>query len=687
MKIKKIEIKNFRNIKHLVLDLARVSVITGQNNLGKSNTLNALNWLLTNTLLTDKYGEGENDLSSIIPINHTKGEHTEVSIWLDTNTKFTKVYKRNYDKITNKVIGHEPEYYVNDAKYKNMADFYNELYSVFNFYKIYDKLKINEVKLVTDPLYALLKLDYKELRKLLVAMGCSVSNEELYSLGFEDLRAYESQYMGKWDVMRKSLKDKLKALTVEIKEVESQIKLYSQVEAPNSDALAILQDKKTTLINRKSELLHKGSYQIVSDIENEITRLGLELEQKRNSKKLEYQAKINLLESDKHNYTSNYEKAKFEASRGIIEAINNLQNTLFTNKTELAEISYSIGSVEQNIRKSDFDIKNYQDRLTDLSVKLGNSMNDSDTMICPICGSSIELHKEEHENEIARLTEEITKLENDIATLEQAKANYNKELETYNAKKTELEILVNSQTNELAELKAQKITTESQFKPDDEIEKINRDIFEYQEKMRNINLEFETENKAINDLIEKKNITLMDSQKTINEESQKLDAEIQVLDEAIKKEYEDRHDFEIKVEKQKLFDVITSQYNDTEKLLTRLNDFIQAMCSMINDKAKEITGFNFVMIENNLTNDGITETCYVVDENGVPYKDINTARKVEMGIKFIDVVRKRNINTLPILVDRLEGIDDIKKIGRFTTQQIICTRVSMDENITVIKED
>ena len=110
------------------------------------------------------------------------------------------------------------------------------------------------------------------------------------------------------------------------------------------------------------------------------------------------------------------------------------------------------------------------------------------------------------------------------------------------------------------------------------------------------------------------------------------------------------------------------------------------MINQINEKAERITGFKFVMLEENLTNGGLTETCYVVDENGVPFKDINTARKVEMGIKFIEAVNRamNNYNNLPILADRLEGIDDISKISTYTSRQIIGTKVSADGEINIL---
>ena len=203
--INKVEIKNFRNIKSLSLDLTKTSIIRGKNNLGKSNTLNAINWLITDTLLTDKYGSGENDNDSIIPVNSAKGDITEVSITLESGAVFTRTIKKDYDK-NDKYTGTTPKFKINSEVIDTKKAFYEALYMALGFIPRFAKLKVNEVRLFTDPLYALLKLDYKELRKVLVEMGCSVSNQELYASGFSDLAKYESKYNGKWWAMRKELR-------------------------------------------------------------------------------------------------------------------------------------------------------------------------------------------------------------------------------------------------------------------------------------------------------------------------------------------------------------------------------------------------------------------------------------------------------------------------------------------------
>ena len=107
------------------------------------------------------------------------------------------------------------------------------------------------------------------------------------------------------------------------------------------------------------------------------------------------------------------------------------------------------------------------------------------------------------------------------------------------------------------------------------------------------------------------------------------------------------------------------------------------MIKLINDKAYKITGIHFVMLEENLTNAGVTETCYATFD-GVPFKDLNTSRKILEGVKFIEKIREISTqNNLPILADRLEGIDSVDKIKNLSKYQVICTRVAENESIEI----
>ena len=683
--ITRLEITNFRGIKHLELDLTNLSIISGKNDIGKSTALNAANWLITKRLLTDKYGEGENDIQSIIPSTHRKGEHTEVSIWLDSGTKYTKVFKRDYDR-NGKVAGHHTEYAINDGKIDTEKAFYETLYEQLGFTQAFTKLKVDEVRLFTDPLYALLKLDYKELRSLLVAMGCTVSTEELYKSGFEDMRPYGEQYLGKWDVFRKNLKVKSKRLDEDLVRIENQLQLFNEIEEYDNSNLKKLQKDKEELINKKTQLKSKGISDLVSDIDNEKTRLTLELENKRNNRKLEYNTQIRELELEQKNIVDKFNAEKLAATGKINDEIVKKSQVALEKKTKLADLRLQAGHLDMDIKLLETKTSNANELLAKASEELGKLLNgDNNDFICPVCGSPIDIHAEEHEILINELSGKIMNYENEVADNNVDLENKNNELELVNASIEDLTDIINSIQKEIDTLKFQKEKVERELVIDKKADELKAKIYELQEYIRNINLEFEEENKAINDLEEKRNAIILETQSAVNEEIKVIDYQILEIDEKIKQEYQLQNDYERKVELENTFNITRKEFNDNESLLARCNQFIKAMCQAINNKAKEITGFDFVLLEENLSNDGISEVCYIVDDKGIPFKDINTARKTIMGIEFIESCRKiAGNNQLPILADRLEGLDtdNLMKLKKITSNQIICTKVS-DGNLRV----
>ena len=677
--ITRVEIINFRGIKHLELDLKNLSIIAGKNDIGKSTALNAINYLFTNGLLTDKYGEGENDIQSIIPNDHRKGEHTEISIWLTSGTKYTKLFKRDYDR-NGKVKGHHAEYMINDGKVETQKEFYSTLYEQLGFTPAFTKLKVDEVRLFTDPLYALLKLDYKELRNLLVAMGCTVSNEELYAKGFMDMKPYGEQYLGKWDVMRKNLKSKSKTLDEDIKKYEAQLQLFNTIEEYDNSNLTELQKNKEALINKKNELRTKGINDLVSDIDNEKTKLTLELNEKMSVKKLEYNSQIKELELEEKNIVDSFNNEKTKATSEINEKILSKKKDLLERKTKLADLRLKAGRLEMDIKLLESKISSNNELLSKASEELGNLMNgDFKTFECPICGSPIDIHAEEHGALINELSGKVMNYENEIAALTTEYSEKSTDLDSTNTQIEQYNNVVDTMEDEVRELEYNKQKIEHEFVLDDKAKELKAKIIELQEKVRNINLEFESENKAINELTDKRNNLILEHQKTINEEIEKINSEMGTLDIEIREEYQKLNDWERKCELVNTLKDVNKEFNDNESLLARCNQFIKAMCQAINDKAKEITGFDFVLLEENLTNDGISEVCYIVDDKGIPFKDINTARKTIMGIEFIEACRRiAGSNQLPILADKLEGLDseNLMRLKYLTQNQIICTRVS-----------
>ena len=66
-KIKRLEVSNFRNIESAKYDLTDKVAISGKNFIGKSNSLQAIHWLLSDYLMG-----GSQDIQSIKPLDDSK---------------------------------------------------------------------------------------------------------------------------------------------------------------------------------------------------------------------------------------------------------------------------------------------------------------------------------------------------------------------------------------------------------------------------------------------------------------------------------------------------------------------------------------------------------------------------------------------------------------------------------------
>ena len=208
-----------------------------------------------------------------------------------------------------------------------------------------------------------------------------------------------------------------------------------------------------------------------------------------------------------------------------------------------------------------------------------------------------------------------------------------------------------------------------------------------EEEILNLNkpLDLSVENIQLVELKQKLSNFEMSNMELIQEELNNIDNNINNINNYIYEENIKKAKYTEKLEYQEQLKKNQITLNNNESLLARCNAFIQKMISLINEKATEKTGLTFVMLEENLSNDGIKEVCYATINN-IPFKDVNTATKIKYGIKFIEKLKELlGSNDLPILVDRMESIDSIEAIKTMSnTEQIICTRVSNDENITII---
>ena len=698
-KIVKIELSNFRNIKHIVLDVkSNPAVIQGDNNLGKSSILNAVNWFFTDTLLTDKWGTGENDIDSIIPINQVKGEYVSVSITFTTGTEFTKNYKTSWDTKTGKPKGHTTEGLINGAVSKNMTLWKAELMKEINFNQTL--FAFNELRLFTDPLYALQKMEAKELRQLLVALGCEVTTNEVYE-ALEDeydlsiVKSEETKYRGNFYDMRADYKRKVKADTDSLVIIENQLRIYNDVEEFDSTELESLEGQIKDLRDEYYKIKDEDTERMLKELETKIMETNsaklISKQEQEMKMRTRYNELLVLIREEK----KRLEDAVKDKNKDLINEKDKVKAEYDSIQNTIEAYHKSYVTITNSLTTSSSAGKRLVEEQKDLVVKLEATKNSTfqDMVTCPVCYNQFALDPQKQvmfeankQQEIVRLNSRLEQIKQDLQTQKEAfltlkkqREDTSNEMAKLNDKKTELwerldSLCIQIESETPSTYTSDKLSTMLQEKLN--LEQLPVDTSQYDSKLQEL-------------YSEKRNLEI-NSRGVIEEKRAVLNDEIQELE--LKAD-------ELKIEKSKWLTKadLNKKYADTialrnnhESVLNTINAVIHKTIELCNHKAYLKTGFHFIMLEETLS-ETIKEVCYLTVD-GVPFKDVNTSRKAIIGTMFIAKIKEILLeqgtpkNDLPILFDKLESIsmntlnanDEI-----FKDCQFICTKVTEGKEITI----
>lgn len=696
--VKKLEIKNFKNIKEASYSFDEMtSILAGQNGIGKSNTLNALMWLLCETLLTDSTDIiAKGDMDSIIPLNAPKRTVVEVKITLDDDSTFAKRYKETYKRGTDIVNGHTTEYVVNDVAMDNATKFNEKLYKHLNYQPAFTSLKVKELNLFVDPLYALQKLDEKELRKVLVALGCSVTNEELYASGFEDLRQYEAQYDGEWDVMKKNVKKQADKHLADDKVILAQLEQYNDVEEFNDARLNELKGYRSELEEDKAKLKITSEDELVKNKKLELKQYELELQSLINTRRSEIKIEIETLKGQKK---LEYERlddknAEQEHNAKVLD----IKNQIYKLKVDLMAYEKNANAHDLESKKlineAQSNAKEQNNLVTHLDALIHKEYED--VVVCPNCGNAFNRSEEDAQEFYAKRNAEIEKGKLDLSNLKTRFSELKGLVE--NEKKlyidcmnsaTETKEKISKLEHTIEELK---LAYENKIKTMDlsRISKLEKRIEELQEQYNNVAIEFKENYNHIAQVNEEIARMMNDKATLVKDAINGLEMKLIELEKDIDAEVIKRSRWLTKVDLNAKHESIISEFNDANFLYGRVKAFTDELTKRLNALATQKLGIDFVMLEDNLTNDGTTEVCYAL-VNGIPFKQVNTSEKIKFGIKFIEKIKDIAVdefgvlrNSLPILADKLESFDSVQKIKSLTKEQLIGTRVAENEKIEIL---
>lgn len=698
MKITNLEIKNFRNISYAKYALTQVNIISGRNGIGKTNTINALHYFLTNTLLTDS-GSNSNDTSSILTevLPNEKKPSCEITITLESGMKFTKILQEKWNKKRGEEVeeygGTETLYYKNQAKI-TAKDFNKEMSTLFNIPN-YESKKIDIFRTMIDPLYLFQKIDYKDLRTFIIDIcgdSIKVKNEDiLQDSKFEPIRNLLASYGQDESACRAGLKKQIKTIKDDI------VSINGSIQALNTTGYD--EAYKQILLDKMTELNTK-----LSDIKNSYTeRVNY------------YNSKIKKMQEEKSNCTLNITN-KYTLAR------NNLKNEFFNTKdkylSKLLEakeraikesvdytkdkLNLKLKGAETNLEKVHFNICQLQVVIEDYRTK----NNQADERIkkgyqkiqeieskeiaeikCPNCGTII--NQTEIENQFENKIKLINACKAKIAEIESTKISKEKIdelLEKYKQFEEERDSILQEIDTYTRKLKELEETSEVYKSPEViEFEKIISQLeIEYNKQQLEIDDKYSKENdenirrydKCIEQVkLELDNLNLVysnDSEEELNLKSELSEVKIKYENQAAKAK-----NLESKVLYEKQKDEKLKEQTMLEKLEVLVDLFIKTKLSVVTQKIIDYLGVKFIMLEDQI-NGGIKEVCYVLGENDIPYEQLSTSEKIKIGYHMINKINDILTNSLcdlPIICDKGESLDN-NNLKKLKSKQTLISVVS-----------
>lgn len=672
--IKNVEIKNFRNLKNVSYDLSEKNIFKGVNDIGKTNTINAIYWLLSGELICDDISKSK-QVDTIIDVNNQR-DTVEVKITLEDGTELSKKYYQRWTRTRGtteeKYEGNTTESYLNGSLVKE-SDWIRTVFKCFDSEFECKTKAVNPISALIDPNYLLNKLDAKDLRKFISELVGEITNEEV---------AKKNQSYAK-------LLDLFKNTTPEQVRTNYTTKCNSynkQIDSKKGEINAYANDYDN---NKEEEL--KGQIKGLEDklglyVSNpDIDKLTAEKTQSFN-KIVSMQTELMSL-CEKHSKSvcedmkMNIDQNVIDKSReieSVVKDVEKIKNNGVLKRMDYVKNKETIARYETNVKEYEKYIQEKQELIGKLYAEEFKEVR------CPKCDelinkAELETFSEKREMEIGSLKnkikvneEQIQKVKSTIKGLEETNTKLYAEMNVLSTQIKEKQVIYERLNLELEEIK--KAPKEEYISPDtvaykQRISDIEKDIKEA--KLKDDELGQKLRELKYNDLL--------NQQQYQNE----IKAELSPLRELLTDVLVAKREVEKKAVAEEELKAIYKAQAEDESILILVDTFIKDKIKMLNEKTSlYFDGIEFVMLEDQ-KNGGIKEVCYPIYK-GVKYDAVNTGNRELIGLSVINSIKHNmNIGDLPILFDKAESLDN-RNINKIDCNQLIATQVDQSEEITLI---
>lgn len=624
MKLLKLNLQNFKGIRNSEFDFGGIdATIYGDNATGKTTVFDSLCWLLFGKDSLDRADFEIKTLENGEPI-HKVNHEVEAEFLNDDGNSFTlrRVYREKYSSPRGgdtKLTGHTTDYFINDVPVKEKE------------YKQYinDVIAEDVFKLITNPLYFNEQYSWQNRRKLLLEISGDIKDDEVINSRSELTRLTELLNGRTVDEQRKIVAAKKTAINKELDMIPvridealrnkadiaaSQTKLTTDIETLNK-SINELENQKATIINGFSS----------TEKRTKIDEIGRQLKARQSEV-------LSIYNSEK------------QRKRGEYEALLTQLKIIESEHDRYTDRAYDLAK----------DIERESKRIETLQAEFDTfNAQEFNKEACPTCGQPLPEDKQA-ELEAAFNSEKAAKLEEWQSLIESAKklkANYEEQRE---------ELIV----------KADGLTKEIEDKT-----KAYESKFKEYESYLEPNIEDDPDYKEL-----KAELFLLE----LDEGEEADDKEVARLDEEISSVKEKRAALETELNKYTLNADIQKRVieleNQQQKLAAEKNlldetsflidEFVKAKVDMLEESINSHFEYARFKMFNVLVNGNVEECCETTYK-GVPYRSMNNAARMNVGLDIINALTKFYNVTAPVFIDNAEAVTDFIKCNSQTIKLVV----------------
>lgn len=624
MKLSAITLNNFKGIKFINFEFdGNDASIYGDNATGKTTIFDSLCWLLFGK---DSLDRADFEIKTLVngePL-HNVNHEVEAIFSNDDGTSFTlkRIYRERYSNPRGgetKLTGHTTDYFINEVPVKEKE------------YKAFINNMINEdvFKLITNPLYFNEQYSWQNRRKLLLEMCGDVDDESVIN-SRDDLKRLAQLLNGHTVEEQKkivaakktALNKELDMIPIRIDEaVRNKPEIASDKTKLTQDIQVIMNgidelEKEKAIINNGFEATEKHS---------KIREINRQLEARRSEVLSDYKKDKQALRS------------KYELSLMQLKSLEAERDRYYDRHNDL---------------NRDIDLENK--RIEKLQDEF-NSFNNQefDTVNCPTCGQP---YPDEKRAELETIfnTQKSTNLEEWQKLIDSAKAMK----QSYMEQQDIMAVKVDGLTNQIVDKQKE---YDSQFKDYEELQEPNiEDDPAYKDlKAELFILELDDGNEADDDKLLKIDTEL----KELKSKKSALETELNKFKMAADI---DTRIAELETQQRKL----AEEKNLLDETSFLIDEFVKTKVDLLEQSINSHFEYARFKMFNVLVNGNIEECCETTYKC-VPYRSMNNAARMNVGLDIINALTKFYNVTAPVFIDNAEAVTDFIKCNSQTIKLVV----------------